>query len=272
MFKILLWLSFTHRTKIHATEYRNSRFYMLTTCLSPHLPPSLPPSLYSLVISPNIPYVSCCTYLIRHCPVLGKPSLFPFPIFLNSVYKGWVSLYETSFLNLWPGFKIYIALNMLLWLSFICMVQKTYCFLSSYPIILGLQHPFPKPLSFFWDSPTSVLAEAMQHPLPSTHIVIPSPLHTACTALAETPPDQPLPISRTKTILPCMHLFGVFKNPQFCWVLYWMKQRDKPSLSTSYLSFHLVTKAALMDWEQPKSLWISFICFMMVLNFLIIKG
>lgn len=59
---------------------------------------------------------------------------------------------------------------------------KTYCFLSPYPIILGLQHPFLMPLSFFWDSPTSVLAEAMQHLLPSIPIVIGSPLHTACTA------------------------------------------------------------------------------------------
>lgn len=58
---------------------------------------------------------------------------------------------------------------------------KTYCFLS--PIILGLQHPFSMPLSFFWDSPTSVLAEAMQQtafypdcdPFSPTHC-LPQPL------------------------------------------------------------------------------------------------
>ena len=121
---------------------------------------------------------------------------------------------------------------------------------------------FPMPLSFILDSPTSVLAEAMQHldcllPLLGLHL----PYTLSATALVEASPSQPLPFSRTK--LSChLCIYLGYSRPHnfagFC------AERSK-EIGFLYpfgaLVFHLVTKAALMDSEQTKSLQNSFICY-----------
>lgn len=106
--------------------------------------------------------VSYFTYLIIHSPHLGKRSLSHFslpPLPLTQLLR---NLYATSFLNLCTGLDIYIALNIVYYDYHFTHGPRAYCFLSPYPII-GPQHPFPMPLSFFWQYLTSVLAAANQH-------------------------------------------------------------------------------------------------------------